>query len=338
MADERFRWLDPETAERLLNGEPLDAVDAADRDEAERLAKTLEALTAEPAPISTELPGEAAALAAFRAARTPRDAASGAPAGEDAADVGLVRIGTPVERTRAPRWARRARFGLAAALAVGMLGGVAVAAGTGALPTPFDGDEPTPAASVSAAAPDRPQTSPSPKNTLGGEPPSGRELSGTVQPPATPHRPGTRPDPTPGDGHKDTDEGWSRTAVAAACRDFRAGRHLSDERRQALETLAGHPGRVAKYCKGLLAGFGGDHERTKPDGPGKDHDGDDDQDDDDRDRGRGHGNGHGHGKDHDGDGHGRNHGRGDDRHARSTATPADSPAAAALARAQRPAR
>ncbi len=335
MADERFRWLDPETAERLLNGEPLDAVDAADRDEAERLAKTLEALTAEPAPISTELPGEAAALTAFRAARSPREGASGAPAGEDAADVGLVRIGTPARETRAPRWARRARFGLAAALAVGMLGGVAVAAGTGALPTPFDSDEPSPAASVSAAAPDRPQTSPSPKDTLGGEPPSGRELSGTMPPPATPHQPGTRPDPSPRDGHKDTDEAWSRAAVAAACRDVRAGRHLSDERRQALETLAGHPARVTKYCRGLLAGFGVDHERTTPDGRGKDHDDDGDQDDDDRGRGHGKGHGHGQGK---GEGHGRTHGRDDDRRDRSADAPTDSPAAAAaLARAHRPA-
>ncbi|MDF3149711.1 hypothetical protein PBV88_53320, partial [Streptomyces sp. T21Q-yed] len=65
MADEQYRWLDRETAERLLRGESLEAVDAADRDQAEQLAKTLESLTVEPPLSSAELPGEAAALAAF---------------------------------------------------------------------------------------------------------------------------------------------------------------------------------------------------------------------------------------------------------------------------------
>lgn len=75
MADKQYGWLDAETAERLLRGESLDnAVDAAARDEAERLAKTLGALTVDPPPPSAELPGEAAALAAFRTARTARSA------------------------------------------------------------------------------------------------------------------------------------------------------------------------------------------------------------------------------------------------------------------------
>ncbi|MEU2786350.1 hypothetical protein ABZ629_31685, partial [Streptomyces sp. NPDC007110] len=103
MADELNRWLDRETAERLLRGEPLEAVDPADRDQAERLAKTLEALTAEPAPACGELPGEAAALAAFRAARAGRDATAatpGVPGGQAADAVGLVRLGGPGDRRR----------------------------------------------------------------------------------------------------------------------------------------------------------------------------------------------------------------------------------------------
>lgn len=72
MADERYRWLDLETAERLLRGESLEAVDEAARDQAERLAKTLDALTVEPAPTSDGLPGEEAALAAFRKVRAER--------------------------------------------------------------------------------------------------------------------------------------------------------------------------------------------------------------------------------------------------------------------------
>lgn len=69
MADEQDGWLDRETAEILLRGESLKAVDPAVRDRAERLAETLDALAAYPAPTSGELPGEAAALAAFRKAR-----------------------------------------------------------------------------------------------------------------------------------------------------------------------------------------------------------------------------------------------------------------------------
>ncbi|MYR62806.1 extensin, partial [Streptomyces sp. SID625] len=70
MADEQYRWLDSDSAERLLRGEPLDTVDVTVRDQAERLARALDALAAEsvvhPAQAPAELPGEAAALAAFR--------------------------------------------------------------------------------------------------------------------------------------------------------------------------------------------------------------------------------------------------------------------------------
>ena len=69
MADEQYRWLDRDAAERLLRGEPLEAVDAGTRDQVDRLAEALGALAAEPRLSSDELPGEAAALAAFRKAR-----------------------------------------------------------------------------------------------------------------------------------------------------------------------------------------------------------------------------------------------------------------------------
>jgi hypothetical protein len=39
MADEQYRWLDRDTAERLLRGESLEAVDRPTRDQADRLAK-----------------------------------------------------------------------------------------------------------------------------------------------------------------------------------------------------------------------------------------------------------------------------------------------------------
>ncbi|MDC0765936.1 hypothetical protein [Streptomyces sp. HD] len=300
MADEQYRWLDRETAERLLSGESLEAVGAAHRDEAEQLAKTLEALTAEPAPSSAELPGEAAALAAFRAARANHDDVattaghrSGSPA-LDAADVGLVRIGAPGRAARRPRWGRPLRLGLAAALAVGMVGGVAVAAGTGVLRTPFGGDEPgRPAGTASAAVPpDRPLLSPTPEIGRRDVPtPDGTDKA--------PTGPGSSQDAAPGGEAKDRGAagedqdgpsvGW-RKAVPA-CRDVRDGKDLSRDRRRALESAAGSSARVWKYCKGVLTGAG---ESTRAQG-GQDQGQDDEQGkgkgDDDQDDGKGRGKG-----------------------------------------------
>lgn len=158
MADEQDKWLDRETAEFLLRGEPLEGADPAVRDRAERLLAALGAL-APPVPAGEELPGEAAALAAFRKVRAEQaDASAGVSAavGHGAADrlsgAGPVRVGSRGEGARRPRRGRPLRLGLAAALTVGMIGGVAAAAGTGVLPTPFDRTEPEPAATVSAAA------------------------------------------------------------------------------------------------------------------------------------------------------------------------------------------
>ncbi|MCZ0980998.1 hypothetical protein O1L60_23990 [Streptomyces diastatochromogenes] len=77
MADERYQWLDQEAAERLLRGEPVEAVDDHARVQAERLAEALGTarVPAVPPSARTELPGEAAALAAFRAATAERTAA-----------------------------------------------------------------------------------------------------------------------------------------------------------------------------------------------------------------------------------------------------------------------
>ncbi|MFE7465158.1 hypothetical protein ACFU6R_13810, partial [Streptomyces sp. NPDC057499] len=66
MADERYEWLDKDAAERLLRGEPVDPVDGPSGTDAGRLAAALEAAARAARPATTELPGEAAALAAFR--------------------------------------------------------------------------------------------------------------------------------------------------------------------------------------------------------------------------------------------------------------------------------
>ncbi|UNZ17668.1 hypothetical protein [Streptomyces sp. 891-h] len=129
----------------------------ADRRTVVRLAAALDELsTACTAPTSTstapgatpvELPGEAAALDAFRAARVgaPRGvpgAATVTPLGGGGAPGGAR------SRARNLLTGRPLRAGFAVALAGCALGGVAVAAGTGMLPTPFSNGE-APSVSVS---------------------------------------------------------------------------------------------------------------------------------------------------------------------------------------------
>ncbi|MEU9569352.1 hypothetical protein AB0D62_05605 [Streptomyces massasporeus] len=265
MADEQYRWLDRETAERLLSGEPPGAVEGAGRNQAEQLARTLGALSATPPLASDELPGEAAAMAAFRKARAERDdvaAALAATGGSDAAgvpDAGLVRIGAPGDggtgTARPPRWARPARLALAAVLAVGMVGGVALAAGTGALRAPFGGDEPHPGASVSASVPhpERPLVSPSPSDAAQGgstpdDAPGGSSTGGAGAQGRDDEHDAADPKQ---DGRKDG-SGDDRGEITAACRDLRDGKWLDPDRRRALRDAASGP-RVWKYCKGVLS-------------------------------------------------------------------------------------
>ncbi|MEU6816445.1 hypothetical protein [Streptomyces sp. NPDC046860] len=310
MADEHDKWLDGETSERLLRGEPLDGAGADVRDRADRLAGLLGSLAAQAAPATGELPGEKAALAAFREAResVPAQSASG-----HGADAGVFRIGAAVPARRA-RWGVPVRLGLAAALAACTLGGVAVAAGSGVLPGPFGHGTPRPGASVSGAATtDR----------------SGGPASPTPSP-ATPATPDATPGaPAPDDSRAEAGGGSAgeRTAspgrrasaepsrrpgtrwwaAALACRDLRLGREPADRNRRTLEGLAGGPARVPSYCRALLTAVesdasGRDHDDRDTDGGTRGHDGGADDD-----------GGHGHGghDDGSGDGNGDRDGSGD---------------------------
>lgn len=139
MADDRYDWLDEEAAERLLRGLPADAR----WEGAEELVALIDALRrTAPVPAKGALPGEAAALRAFRAAR-PTVPGRGRP--------GSALFARAVAACRPPvRGAGRPlRAGLAVAVAGFALGGVAVAAGAGVLPTPFGGGPTGPAVSVS---------------------------------------------------------------------------------------------------------------------------------------------------------------------------------------------
>ncbi|NNN31630.1 hypothetical protein HLK59_14900 [Streptomyces sp. S3(2020)] len=330
MADKQYGWLDRETAERLLRGESLDnAVDAAARDDAERLAKTLGALSVEPPMSSAELPGEAAALAAFRKAHADRAPAAAALHASSATsghtpstDAGLIRIGVPGHRTPPPRHRRPVRLGLAAVVAFGMVGGVAVAAATGVLPKPFGKDEPRPGASVSAAVtPDRPVVSPSPDDAAQGEPsPDGS--SGASPDQGSPRTDaGATPGADPGSGGHGRTGGFGAwwDGAPAACRDLRDGKQLSTDRRRALEGLAGGSTHVGKYCKGVLK------TSDAQAGPGDDRKDSDQDSDNDRDGGGGQG---GDDESHDGapGGNGNGHGNGGGHHPNGgLSTPEPSP-------------
>ncbi|MFC8271975.1 hypothetical protein ACFUJR_05395 [Streptomyces sp. NPDC057271] len=279
MADE-YQWLDQDAAERLLRGEPVDAVDDHARAEAMRLAQALAAARPpHPAPTApAELPGEAAALAAFRKVRAERGLAA-APSVFGTAELGAVRIGrSPATR----RWGRSLRYGLAAAVAAVAVGGVAVASGTGLLP--FTADRPAPAGSVSAVdtpepiasddsaeRPDVPDASgsPEPGATTGtpSAPPTAEGATpgastSTPAPPATAGNGGTggeggrgeaTPEPgtsTGGPSEKDAEFG---AKIVNACKEYRAGR-LDDAAKKRLEKSARGGETVRRFCDRVLGG------------------------------------------------------------------------------------
>ncbi|MEU5699475.1 hypothetical protein [Streptomyces aurantiacus] len=274
------RWLDRDAAERLLRKEPLEAADADIRDQADRLAEALDSLGARPAETASagaELPGEAAALAAFRAARTGREgeeaslaphsrtrtSAPSRPAQARAAvwDAGLVRIGRSATDRGAPSgWGRPVRYGLAAALAAGMIGGVAMAATAGVLA--FGGDEPEPGASTTVAVtPDRPLLTPSPTKSRraddeprpegsAGAPAGGNSAPRDEAQGNTGTGTGAQPD-AKGTGRENrSGQRWAK--LASACRDYRDGKHLDAGNRRTLESAARGAEQVQKYCKGIL--------------------------------------------------------------------------------------
>ncbi|MFE6975303.1 hypothetical protein [Streptomyces sp. NPDC057682] len=210
MADEQHGWLDKEAAERLFRREPVVPSDGPARQDAERLVAALDAAARTARPATGELPGEAAALAAFRAVPRASARSGGAGRAEQAqggtGDSGMlapVRIraagpgtaaGSAASRGPRPmRWSRPIRFGLVASLACCAIGGVAVAAGSGVLPGPFGRHGPAPATSVSAAA--------SPEE-LGSGTTAGEDGTAAT-PPRSPGRDAKTPDatgsgPTPG--------------------------------------------------------------------------------------------------------------------------------------------
>ncbi|MEW1548081.1 hypothetical protein [Streptomyces tsukubensis] len=252
MADDRNEWLDQVTAERLMRGEPVGELGEPACAEAARLAGALRSVAApetggaqHPA---VELPGEAAAVAAFRAAT-----AAGS------SDSGVVRLAPPASGAAGEsRGSRRGgyrgklsapfRLGVVAVVAGFAFGGVAVASGADFLPSPFDGAEPSATGtSVSAGPGELPDADP---RTPGGPAPEGVPPGVTGTPSSSHARPveGTGIGAPPKPGVK----GASSQRMVKACREYRAGAPRPQVR-ALLERMARGPAQVPAYCGAVLA-------------------------------------------------------------------------------------
>ncbi|MGW1276438.1 hypothetical protein ACWD4V_05690 [Streptomyces tsukubensis] len=258
MADDRNEWLDQVTAERLMRGEPvcnfgeLGELGEPARAEAARLAGALRSVAAPETRGAqhpgVELPGEAAAMAAFRAAT-----AAGS------SDSGVVRLAPRAPgAAREPRGSRRAgyrgklsapfRLGVVAVVAGFAFGGVAVASGADFLPSPFDGADPSATGtSVSAGPGELPDATP---RTPGGPAPEGVPPGVTGTPSSSPARPveGTGIGAPPKPGVK----GASAQRMVKACREYRSGAPRPQVR-ALLERMAKDPAQVPAYCGAVLA-------------------------------------------------------------------------------------
>ncbi|MFH8406781.1 hypothetical protein ACH4FX_18585 [Streptomyces sp. NPDC018019] len=285
MADDRYDWLDEEAAERLLRGEPAGSPDGVGAAELTALLNAAAAAGRSPAP-DRALPGEEAAVAAFRQARGDASASAAAPAGSPATpDVGTVRASRGAGPAARPRFGRPLRRGFMVALAGCALGGVAVAAGVGVLPTPFHGGTgPGPATSVSAAETPGPLASGGTDTTTGGTSPVPDTGTDSPGPLATdtgddggtrspsPGRTGQdtpRPEDTggtgdgrgrPDDPERKPDAKEKRRLGSSFCRAYVSGKGsgLGQDTLRRLERAAGGPGKVYAFCRQFLSHGKGD--------------------------------------------------------------------------------
>ncbi|MFC8827195.1 hypothetical protein ACFT9I_17855 [Streptomyces sp. NPDC057137] len=285
MAHERETWLDRGVAELLLRGRPVETADVHAQAQADRLARVLEEAADDAYDVyagSAELPGEAAALAAFRQSvgttagttvGTPGRTASrswdaDARAGGDG--IGTVRLDPERGGVRLPSFGRPLRLGLAAAVAGCALSGVA--AGAGFLYAPSAGESPPrPANSLSDALTPEPLVSESPSSSLD-PPPLPADTEGgadSVAPGASGADTGaggpknTKKSQATGNGWRSGDgEKWY-VKLVQACNEYRSGK-IAPSKKELLEDAAKGPQGVTRLCNQLLSG--------DPDGDGH-HDG-----------------------------------------------------------------
>lgn len=271
---DRAAWPDPDTAERLLRrgtalagrsgadgphddaapawpaapGHPDDAWAAADRADP-RFGELLRLLSAAARHGALDPGREQAAVAAFRAARGAGAVRRGRPTGLGA------RIGSG-------RPAKALAGGLVAVFAVG---GVAFAAGTGALPTPFrggvharalpatGGGDPGKAASGSGV-PRGPSTDARGRATPGsGGAGSSPGATGVPTATATPDPSVSQPPATPSEPSANRQQQVLRALCRSYVEAVRQGRDMDEKPLSRLQRRAGGQQRVAAFCRRVLA-------------------------------------------------------------------------------------
>lgn len=281
MSGSRHDWLDEETAERLLRGEPVDpgtgpaAPRTAGWTQAESRPVDGETeLTAAAAP-GTAGPGAfgepAAALAGLLSA------AAGAAVSQRREDDAVAAFRAARERTGArpaaahTRWRRlralpgSAKVAVAAAFAAtALVGGVAAAAGTGVIPYPFSttGSDPAPEPSGGSDRPALDGTAVPSAPVSKGAAPTNRSASGS--PSATPSgasaAPGAGAPSAPGTPAASGGTGDGVQDPDTLCREYLAARsgNGDDQRKLAqwLARVAGGDKGVDTYCRQRL-GLGG---------------------------------------------------------------------------------
>ncbi|ARF57072.1 hypothetical protein [Streptomyces gilvosporeus] len=263
MADDPYDWLDKDAAEQLLRGDSVGATGGDGARELQQLLKAAAALGASPAQ-GTELPGEAAAVAAFRRAQHGSGARPRRRAAAGQGPTRTTRSGGLAERTRLARPFRR---GFAVALAVCAISGVAVAAGTGVLPSPFQGGGPEPAATVSTSETPSTFTSRGPGSETDGattSSPSGSPGSGNpaeTPSPGDPHGRGKPGGGKGGKGHGDDGTGHStqggrKKLLLTLCLAYQRGELDASAQRRLVHT-AGGAAKVHSFCRPYLTDGGG---------------------------------------------------------------------------------
>ncbi len=292
MSGSRHDWLDEEAAERLLSGEPVNAGNPADAGDKGRdgtptvraLTELLTAATRSP----VEQAREDAALAAFRAAReqaAPTLVGAPLPPEEPVAESSDNVVSFEPERRRRLRRLRglsgSAKVAVAAAFAAtALVGGVAAAAGTGVIPSPFSSSDKSPESTDGSQAPSldgsevpqapgtdgAPSTAPtSPEATTGAKGGTGSQSpsqspSGSGAPGAVAGANGSRPgDGDHGQGQGTWDQGSGDHDPDTLCRAYLAaqsGGGLQGNEWQWLTRDAGGQQAVDAYCRQRL-GLGG---------------------------------------------------------------------------------
>ncbi|MGW6507984.1 hypothetical protein ACWGCP_10605, partial [Streptomyces niveus] len=263
MAHERETWLDHGVAELLLRGRPVGTTGEHAQAQADRLARALEEAVPVAYADSAELPGEAAALAAFRQSVGTTAGPAGARSWDaDDAGIGTVRLAPGRRGIRLPSVGRPLRLGMAAAMAGCALSGVA--AGAGFLYAPSAGESPPrPSNSISDALTPAPLVSESPSSSLNTPPLSSDPGAGTDSdsPGASseamtgdPVDKGRKSQGTGNGGKKSGGEKWYAKLVQA-CQEYRNGT-ISAGKRKLLEDAAKGPQGVNRLCNQLLSGDG----------------------------------------------------------------------------------